>query len=121
MKIISLLLFLPSLCFAGDWDTTDRILGGTALISTVIDWRQSHYIATHPTSPNGDFAETNKVLGQHPSPGRVNTYFAGGIIIGGLSANLLPSPYRKLFLGGIAYIEIDSVKHNRSIGIRIVF
>src|SRR5437899_6021095 len=98
MRFISLLLLLPSLCFAGDWDKTDYTLLGVASVATYIDWRQTQYIAQHPDQ----FGEANKVLGKHPTVTQVNAYFARTSVLTGALAYYIPSEYRKTYLGVIA-------------------
>jgi hypothetical protein len=52
-----------------------------------MDWLQTKYIATH----GNEYRETNPMLGDHPSKGQVNAYFAGLAAFNiGMSA-LLPS------------------------------
>ena len=102
---------------ADPWDMTDKVLGGTALAATVMDWSQTHYIARHPA----EYRELDHMLPSHPSVGQVDAHFAGSILIGAAIANWLPSDYRKWFLGGVTVIEIGTVAHNHSIGIKMRF
>lgn len=57
---------------AEDWTTGDTIAQVVTMGLIAIDWRQSRQIARNPDR----YAESNPVLGEHPSMGRVNTYFA---------------------------------------------
>src|SRR5437899_9875579 len=117
MRFISLLLLLPSLCVAGDWDKTDYTLLGVASVATYIDWRQTQYIAQH----HDQFHETNKVLGEHPTVTQVNVYFARTSALTGALAYFIPSEYRKMYLGGIAIVEVSATAHNRSLGVKFSF
>jgi len=115
---LAALLFVPCCALAGDpWDTTDKALGGAALASTLLDWSQTRYIARHPDQ----YRELNPTLPDHPTTGRVDAHFAGSIIIGGLVANWLSSDYRKGFLSGVTVIEVSTVAHNYSVGIKMQF
>jgi hypothetical protein len=112
------LLLLPSLAYPADpWDKTDVGLAIAASVVTVIDWGQSRYIAKHP----GDWTEPNATIGHHPSVGRVNNYFGIVLVGGGALAHILPSPYRKMLLGGELLIEVNVTATNKSLGIGIAF
>ncbi len=100
-------------CANEPWDTTDRVLGYTALGAAVADWGQARYIAENPAQ----FQDKNPFLGKHPSRAKVDAYFIGAIGGGYLLADALPSRYRKLFLGSTAVIEISVVHDNRAIGV----
>lgn len=112
-----LLLFLLSSNVYADWDTTDKVLAVSAMTVTTLDWMQSRYIAKNPTL----YQENNTLLGEHPSVGRVNTYFMGSILAGTAAAYVVPSEYRKYLLGGIMLMEVDAVTRNKRIGIRLAF
>lgn len=118
-----LLLFLAFFCASftthaqDPWDTTDKVLASVALTATVIDWGQTRYIAKNPQQ----FHENNPILGEHPSVGKVNTYFVGAIVAGAVVAHYLPSEYRKYFLGGVSVLEIGVAAHNKHIGIKVSF
>ncbi len=99
------------------WDNTDKLLAATALIATTVDWAQTRYIARHPRQ----YRELNPILGQHPSTGKVDRYFALSIVAGSAIAIALPSKYRKVWLGGITLVEVGFVIHNHHIGIRADF
>jgi hypothetical protein len=100
-------------CANGPWDRTDRMLGYTALGAAVTDWGQARYIADNP----GKYQDRNSFLGDHPSRGKVDAYFIWAIGGGYLLADTLPSRYRKLFLGGVALVEITVAHDNRQIGV----
>lgn len=117
MRLLALLLLLPSLCFAGDWDTTDYALLGIASAATYIDWRQTQYAAHHP----GQFQETNRALGDHPTVTQVNAYFARTSVLIGALAYFIPSEYRKIYLATISAIEIEATTSNRRMGVKFSF
>ena len=115
-KLFFLFLIIPSLSYA-DWDKTDYVLGITAVAALVVDWGQTRYIAKHPETHR----EMNIFLGEHPSVGRVNTYF-GGVILGTvILANWLSPTNRKAFLGTITAVELIVTHHNRGLGVKIAF
>lgn len=114
---LSLLSIIP-ICQAKDeWDTLDKSLATAAIASTVIDWRQTQQIAKSSLI----YHENNKILGEHPSINKVNTYFISSLVIGSLIADNLPSSYRKGFLVGITTTEILYVRHNLHIGVGVKF
>ena len=120
MRILALLLaLLPAVAHADDWSAADKALLGAALTAIAIDYAQTRFISEHPH----DFHEQgNKFfLGSHPSVGRVNTYFAAYALTTVGMAYVLPSDYRKLYLGGITLYETYLVVNNHRIGIRASF
>jgi|SRR3989338_354235 len=100
-----------------EWDKTDSILLGTAVTLLAVDWNQTRIIARNPDR----FNEKNAILGNHPSVGKVNGYFAAAIIGTIGVAMALPSEYRKFWLGGITVLEVSVTQHNRSLGIKTSF
>jgi hypothetical protein len=65
--------------------------------------------------------ETNPVLGSQPSNAEVNRYFL--LAIGGTigAAYVLPTPYRRFFLGAVTLVEARMIFRNNSIGLRLNF
>jgi len=125
------LLLLSTARAAERWDTTDKVLGATALAFTVADWAQTRYIAQNPcinagggtdcADPYREAGLARHFIGEHPSTGQVDRYFAGTLVVWSLAAHYLPSAYRKWFLAGITVYELRVVAHNRSIGLRMEF
>lgn len=113
------LLAATSANAADDWTATDKVMLGTAVAAISYDWAQTRTIARQPDR----FHEAgNKFfLGSHPSVGRVNTYFVGYIAVTVGIAYVLPSEYRKLYLGGVILYETALVIHNNGIGIKASF
>ena len=107
-----LLLLLLSSC-AHNWTRSDTYRQAAVIGLEIIDWRQTRYIANHPR----EYYEMNPILGEHPSPGRVNTYFATMIAANVAVTALLPPPYRAWW----QYISIGTqgfvVIHNFDAGI----
>ncbi|MHB8660707.1 MAG: hypothetical protein ACYC75_02075 [Minisyncoccota bacterium] len=100
-----------------EWDKVDAGLLGTAVGSLAIDWSQTRHIASHPAQ----FCERNGYLGKHPSIGKVNRYFATGIISTVGVAVVLPSTLRKFWLGGVTIVEFSAVRNNMGLGIKTRF
>lgn len=69
--LLCLLLCVSSL-HAEEWETRDKVLMGTAIGLTAMDWSQTRYIAKHPDK----FYELNPVYGNPVSIGRVNNIMA---------------------------------------------
>ncbi len=99
---------------AGEFDTA---LATAAYGGLAIDWLQTRYIAAHAEQ----FQETNRMLGQHPSMGRVDAYFACGIAGIAVVSQVLPTPARRWFLGNVATLEFAVLAGNRRIGIGMQF
>jgi hypothetical protein len=102
---------------AADWSRTDTALTGAALTGLAVDWGQTRTIARNPAR----FNELNPFLGEHPSVGRVDRYFALAMLGTVGLAIALPSEYRKIFLYGLILRETAVVITNYSIGIRASF
>lgn len=117
---LALALALPAAGAARDpWDATDTALGAVALGALALDWGQTRYIATHPERFHEHAAA--RVIGEHPSLGRVNSYFLVRMLGTVAIAEALPSPWRTAFLGGTVAIELRAVRRNASLGIKVEF
>lgn len=113
---------------AEPWDDTDKVLGAIAVTAAVVDWGQTRYLVKNPCAnlPGAEtctdpYHERNPLLGDHPSLAKVDRYFVGGLVVGGLVAHYLPSSQRKWFLGAVAIVEISVAMRNCSIGIGFTF
>lgn len=83
----------------------------------IIDWGQTLDIADKPD----EFREVNPILGEHPSKGRVNTYFALASLAKLGITHILPSKYRKWWLGFNIAVSGYCVGNNYHIGARVNF
>lgn len=94
--IILLLITSPvyswSLDQADPWTKTDITLEIIDLGLKFMDAKQTHDIVSRQ---NEGYYETNFILGEHPSHGEVNAYFATTAIGHILIAHILPQPYRR--------------------------
>ena len=70
MKYLLLLLFI-SPAYADEWTTNDTYREITYQGLAAIDWLQTRNIAKNP-----NYYEQNPILGEYPSVGKVNAYFA---------------------------------------------
>jgi hypothetical protein len=90
-----------------------------ALYATLhlLDWKQTRSIAKNP----GAYYETNTLLGEHPSVGKVDTYFlstlAGQIAV----TYLLPPKARRIWQLTWINIEKGYVEDNLKIGLVVRF
>jgi hypothetical protein len=102
---------------AADWsrDDTARQVGVTLLLCA--DWMQTLDIAEHPDR----FHEYNPILGEHPSRGRVNMYFAAAVVGVGVIAWVLPPKWRRWFQWGVIAVETACVVNNFGHGISLSF
>jgi hypothetical protein len=139
------LLVLSSGAAAGDWETKDTALLGGAIGLLAIDWAQSRDLAQRnatyyltpacsdpatrgfalsgpcPPQSSHPYHETNPFLPSNPSTGDVDKYFALAIVGTAGLAYVLPTTYRRWFLGGVIVLESIVVMHNHSIGLRASF
>ena len=99
------------------WTKSQAIAQGAVTLLSVIDWGQSLDIADNPDQ----YREINPALGDHPDRGRVNLYFACSILIKAVVTWLLPSKWRKYWLGGNIAASGYLVEHNQSIGLEVKF
>jgi len=91
MKIAVVILIVLSLCscssYSYKWTKADKVGQVMVLGAMTMDWLQTKYIATH----GNEYRETNPMLGEHPSKGQVNAYFAGLAAFNVATSCLLPS------------------------------
>ena len=116
-RLLFCLALLSCPAHADDWTGTDTGLEVAWQVAHAIDWGQTRYIAKHPQ----DFRELNPILGDHPSVGRVNTYFiATGLAHYGISQWLSPSNRRGWQTITIIF-AVATVSRNHQIGVKIDF
>jgi hypothetical protein len=100
-----------------DWTREDtyRQVAVTALL--IVDWGQTRWIAKHPSQ----LYETNHFLGEHPSIARINNYFAASILWHAAISTLLPPDWRKGWQYVWIGIELEYVRRNYHIGVKVDF
>ena len=115
--LVTILFFaLPSR--ASDlWSDADVKREAVYLAVDTVDWLQTRNIARDPNK----WYETNSVLGEHPSVGKVNMYFATMMLVHIGIVDALPSEYRPVFQYTTIMVELNYVAHNYSLGISMKF
>jgi len=112
-----LLLAVCGCAHAEEWSRADTARQAAYTALHLADWAQTRYITTH----RQDFVETNAMLGERPSLGRINNYFAATLAGHYAISALLPTKYRPYWQYGTITIEAYFVLHNRAIGIGFQF
>ena len=110
-------LNLPPETWGKDWTREDTYRQSVLTVLLVVDWGQTRYIAKHPLQHK----EMNQFLGEHPSVGRVNNYFAASILGHAVISYILPPDWRKGWQYVWIGIEFGVVQRNHSIGIKVDF
>lgn len=114
--IIGLLLC----CFSGctyhhdPWTRQDAVRHAALTGLMIIDWQQTREISKKPN----EYRESNPILGEHPSRGEVNLYFATMWIVKSVIAGRLPSRWRDDWLWFCIGESAAMVGHNYSIGLK---
>jgi len=114
---IILLVVVSCACPRSDWTRADSMREASYLALHVLDWGQTLDIADHPEK----FYERNPILGEHPSRGEVNRYFAAGMVLHPVVSYLLPRPYREWWQYSTIGLEMVVVGNNARIGIGMGF
>ncbi len=115
-----LILFLMMLALpvrADDWTTTDKVLFATSSALLVADWAQTRYTVKNPEQ----FHDHNRLLGEYPSMGKVNAYFASVLVLNYFVTDALPPKWRTAYQAGLITLELVVVGHNKNIGIGMSF
>ena len=115
MKPIAfLIVFLPGIAFAGDWDGTEKVLFGSFLTLETMD-----YLQTKEILKSDRFHEQNPILKNNEK--YVTPYFMGCVLVGYLIADNLSPAKRKAFLGALNILEIGMVGSNYKLGVKFKF
>lgn len=101
--------------FSMDTDSLTRQVAYTAL--HLADWQQTRRIA----GSNGQWIETNPILGPTPSQAQVNRYFAATLIGHWIVAYSLPKEWREPFQMGTIVMQASVVQKNYNLGIKVSF
>jgi hypothetical protein len=99
------------------FDKMDKELLTLSTILIAIDWGQTLDIVNN----SEEYYETNPFLGDHPSRGKVNTYFAGWVIANYGVTKLLKGNFRKAWLWSLNAFQLSSIHNNYNIGLRLNF
>jgi len=108
------------------WTTGDTVRQSVVTALLVADWKQTLYIAQHPQDPvksDGTYhyrSETNRLLGSHPSTGKINAYFVGVTVAHAAISYVLPRGWREGWQYVWIGVELETVRRNY-IGIKYGF
>jgi len=119
MKKLSLILILflaPKPAQADDWTAFDTALELSYAAVTTLDWSQTNWASHHPP-----FYEENKLLGPHPSRLRTGVYFPAMILLHAGIAVALPKPWRGVWQAVGIGVEMEVVRANFAVGVRLSF
>jgi len=118
MRTLALLLLAgcASIAQADDWSTADTVRQGVVTALLIADWAQTRWIVKNPV----DSHERNPILGEHPSAGQVNTYFAVAVIGHAAISYVLPRGWRDGWQYVWIGVELETVRANY-VGIRYGF
>lgn len=111
-----ILLLYVSNVSAQEWETRDKVLMGTAIGLTLMDWSQTHYIAKH----QDQFHELNPVYGNPVSVGRVNSLMALRVLSLAVMSEFVPQ-FRTEILGVYCVYSFAIVGRNAHLGVGFSF
>jgi hypothetical protein len=144
MKTLLVVLFLVVPCSIHaeeskwKWTGTDTAYQAATVLLMATDWSQTSWMMRQSRAedaarqgsgldndrhakPMAGRNEANPLLDDHPSQGRINTYFVATIAAHTVIARLLPKPYRRVWQAIYIVTEAGFVAHNFSIGARVEF
>lgn len=98
------------------WTGYDTALMTGFLATRFLDWSQTSRIKDYP-----DLEEKNPMLGDHPSDGTVNAFFAATTAATIGLALILPRDWRRSLLAGFTLANAFVVYNNDQLGIKIGF
>lgn len=111
---------MPNSSSADKWDKTELTLASIFTITTIVDWGQTRDIVK-TNHKEIKYRETNLYLGENPSMSKVDTYMPLAIITSLTAAHYLPKKYRKALLFGLSLLELNALRNNHSLGLRVKF
>ena len=117
----------PVACYGFEWTKTDTAFQAAQTATLIIDWAQTRYAArdwsrqAENKEEGIHYKEKNPFLGEYPSVRKVDRYFVG-YLVGTMAVSVaLPNPYRRIWQTLFIIYEMDTVRKNHSIGVRIRF
>lgn len=102
---------------ADDWTIQERTTFAVSSVLLVADWAQTRQIARNAQT----FRETNPILGEHPSMGSVNAYFATALLLNYAIGRSLDHGWRSAWFIGVQSVEANVVQRNLNIGLTLSF
>lgn len=118
-QILAGIALLAASTTAQAWTERDTAWETAYFATHLADWGQTLDISTQCAS--GAFSETNMLLGSCPSQQKVNAYFLATALLHYGAAQMLPSPYRRMFQAGTIAMEVGFVSNNAKIGLNVKF
>lgn len=98
---------------------------GAVVVLQVIDWGQTANFVKHPSQciarTGKPCEETNTLLGDHPSVGRVNNLNALAIVGHAAISYVLPQQLRPVWQSIFIGLEVDAVTGNKKVGVGFRF
>jgi len=117
MKNLFIILFVLIICSCAHWSKEQKIMEAMTAATYIIDCGQTLDIAKNPSC----YKEMNPIIGEHPSKGRVKSYFAGLIVTHLLISSLLEPKQRDLWQKITLIISGGNVSRNYGLGLKINF
>lgn len=117
--IRKILIILVALCFLStciwdDWTVKHTVLEVTFQTAHVVDWWQTRYIVDDPYMVEG-----NPILGEHPSPEIIATFFISTAILHFLVSILVPDEYRTVWQGVTLGGQTGTIWWNYKSGVKL--
>lgn len=108
LQLLTILILSLPAAASDPWDTTEKVLYGTCLITSGLDM-----ISTHKFQGEG-YKEWNPILGEQPSDGKLAAYWVGLAAVHCLVADRLPSKWwaRKAYLFVVTAAHASAARHN---------
>ena len=114
MRLLAILLFIPSVCLADPWTNSDTAWQAGYLSLLAVDCAQ-----TRDMRPQ--FEERNTILGKHPSRGEIDNLCLATALGHTAISYFLPQPYRRYFQIGTIVIEAVVVEHGYKVGLKLAW
>ena len=99
---------------ADPWTPQEQQAGVTLGALMLVDYLQTRQIAKYPEQ----YHEVNVILGQHPSLGKVNNYFAIASVFTYVLMDALPTEYRRWMLAAGITAEAAVIGSNFNLGLK---
>ena len=113
----AVLTLCSTIVSAEDWSSADTYRQAIVTALIAADWAQTRWIATHPRNAR----DLNPILGEHPSLGKVNAYFATFTVAHAAVSAALPVRYRAPWQYVWIGYEWSAVHRNYLAGMRMNF
>ena len=117
VAVTALLLSVGRVGHGQQLRTLDHVLLGSSSVLIAVDWLQTIDIARR------GLPETNRMLGRHPSVGRVNTLVGLGLVTNVVVVKVPHRTIRRLLWGGVLVMESIAVVTNgvRGVNLSVAF